>query len=71
MPLPTTPLPPVGLRPLVLGAGASGEGQGSITLKFPRSTPLAGTRIDATWYLMDPGAPGGRAVSPTARLTWF
>jgi hypothetical protein len=51
-----------------IGAGA---GVGSISLQIPDSTAFVGSTFYGRWYVTDPGAAGGVAVTPAFRMTIF
>jgi cytochrome c peroxidase len=52
------------------GSGA-GAGNGSVSLSIPDSTALVGQTFFGRWYVTDPGAPGGVAVTPAFQMTVF
>jgi cytochrome c peroxidase len=52
------------------GAGA-GNGFTSATLAIPNEASLLGATLFGRWYIADPAAPGGVAVSPAFRFTIF
>ncbi len=52
------------------GAGATG-GWGSVSLPIPSDHALYGTSWFGRWYVADPAAAGGFAVSPLLRLAIF
>jgi cytochrome c peroxidase len=52
------------------GSGATG-GWGSVSLPIPSDPSLYGTTWFGRWYVSDPAAPGGFAVSPILRFTIF
>lgn len=52
------------------GSGA-GAGSGSVAIDLPADPALAGTDLYGRWYVNDPAAGGGFAVSPAFRATLF
>jgi cytochrome c peroxidase len=52
------------------GSGA-GAGFGSASLPIPNISTLVGSTFFGRWYVTDPGAVGGVAVSPAFRMTIF
>ena len=52
------------------GTGPSG-GYASVDLQIPNRRELLGAVFYARWYVLDPGAAGGVAVSPTIRIRLF
>lgn len=52
------------------GSGATG-GWGSVSLAIPADLDLYGSSAYGRWYVADPGAAGGYAVSPLLRWTFF
>jgi cytochrome c peroxidase len=52
------------------GSGA-GQGSGSVSLSIPDSAALVGQTFFGRWFVTDPAAPGGVAVTPAFRLTIF
>ena len=52
------------------GSGA-GQGVGSATLAIPNNVALLGSSFFGRWYVSDPNAPGGTAVTPAFRMTLF
>lgn len=52
------------------GSGATG-GWGSVSLPIPADIALYGSSWYGRWYVSDPAAVGGFAVSPLLRLTLF
>jgi cytochrome c peroxidase len=55
---------------LLAGAG-NGSGHGSVTLALPASASIIGVPLFGRWYVEDPGAAGGVAVSQLIRFTIF
>jgi cytochrome c peroxidase len=52
------------------GSGA-GQGSGSVSLSIPDSAALVGQSVFGRWFVTDPAAPGGVAVTPAFRMTIF
>ena len=52
------------------GSGA-GQGFGSVSLPIPNDVALLGSTFFGRWYISDPGAAGGVAVTPAFRMTMF
>ena len=52
------------------GSGA-GQGFGSISLPIPNNVALLGSTFFGRWYVSDPNAVGGVAVTPAFRMTMF
>jgi cytochrome c peroxidase len=52
------------------GSGAN-QGTGSVSLSIPNSAALVGQNFFGRWFVTDPAAPGGVAVTPAFRLTVF
>ena len=52
------------------GSGA-GQGTGSTTLAIPNNVALLGSSFFGRWYISDPNAAGGVAVTPAFRMTLF
>ncbi|HSS21649.1 MAG TPA: cytochrome c peroxidase [Pyrinomonadaceae bacterium] len=52
------------------GAGA-GQGVASVSVAIPNDVSLLGTTNFGRWYISDPSAPGGVAVTPAFRMTIF
>ena len=52
------------------GSGA-GQGFGSISLPIPNDVSLVGATFFGRWYVADPSAAGGFAVSPAFQMTIF
>jgi cytochrome c peroxidase len=52
------------------GAGA-GQGFGSVSLQIPNTAALVGATFVGRWYVSDPNAAGGVAVTPAFRMTIF
>jgi cytochrome c peroxidase len=56
---------------LTLAGSGSGNGTGSIALAIPDNPALVGQTFFGRWYVADPGASAGFAVSPAFRFTVF
>jgi cytochrome c peroxidase len=52
------------------GVGA-GAGVGSVSLQIPDGAAFVGSTFYGRWYVTDPGAAGGVAVSPAFKFTVF
>jgi cytochrome c peroxidase len=52
------------------GSGA-GAGVGSVSLQIPNVSALVGSSFYGHWYVSDPNASGGVAVSPAFKMTIF
>lgn len=52
------------------GSGA-GQGWGSASVAIPNTQAIAGATFFGRWYVSDPAASGGVAVSPAFRITVF
>ncbi len=52
-------------------AGSGSEGWGSATIEFPDDASLVGQTLYGRWYVVDPNAAGGVAVSPVFTLSPF
>jgi cytochrome c peroxidase len=52
------------------GSGA-GQGFGSVSLQIPDSAGLVGQTFFGRWFVTDPGATGGVAVTPAFKFTVF
>ena len=52
------------------GSGA-GQGWGSASITIPNTQAIVGATFFGRWYVSDPGASGGVAVSPAFRMTVF
>lgn len=52
------------------GSGA-GQGFGSVSLPIPNNVALLGATFFGRWYVSDPNAAGGVAVTPAFRMTIF
>lgn len=52
------------------GSGA-GQGFGSVSLPIPNDAALLGATFFGRWYISDPAAAGGVAVTPAFRMTMF
>lgn len=52
------------------GTGA-GNGHASATLAIPNDAALFGATLFGRWYVVDPAAPGGIAVTPAFKFTIF
>ncbi len=59
------------LVPLSLNGSGEGEGFGSVSLSIPDDSALAETTLYGRWFVEDPGAPGGVAVSRQLRINLF
>jgi cytochrome c peroxidase len=56
---------------VVLQVAPDGKGFGSVAIAVPTDPGLAGMEWFGRWYVTDPGAPGGVAVSRVFRFTTF
>lgn len=56
---------------VVTTASSSGLGWASVSLSLPGSSLLGGKTLFARWYIEDPDASGGFAVTSAARFTIF
>jgi cytochrome c peroxidase len=54
-----------------LGGSGAGGGWGSAVLAIPTTPAMVGATFFGRWYVTDPGAPGGVAVSQAFRFTVF
>jgi cytochrome c peroxidase len=54
-----------------LSGSAAGAGVGSVSLPIPNGSAFVGATFFGRWYVPDPGAAGGVAVSPAFRMTIF
>jgi len=54
----------------LLGSGG-GQGYGSATMAIPSDSSLIGATLFGRWYVNDPGAAGGVAVTPVFQITVF
>ena len=52
------------------GSGA-GQGSGSVSLHLPDTAAIVGLTFYGRWYVSDPNAAGGVAVSPAFKMTVF
>lgn len=59
------------LVPVTLSGSGAGKGYGSITLTIPNSATLVGTTWYGRWYVADPAAANGVAVSQAFKFTIF
>ena len=59
------------LVPLSLTGSGNGDGSGSVSLTIPDDPALLGTALYGRWFVEDPAAPGGVAVSRRLRITPF
>jgi hypothetical protein len=70
----TTIIPHTGsfarVRIQLAGTG-SGQGYGSVPLQISNNSSLIGATFFGRWYVSDPGATGGVAVSPAFKFTVF
>ncbi len=69
------PAVPVGgsfaFETITLAGSGAGAGWGSVSLIVPIDPALAGTTVFGRWYLVDPAAAGGVAVSPLIEIPVF
>jgi len=56
---------------VVLEGVGTGAGFGSVSIAIPGDPGLVGTQWFGRWYVTDPGAAGGTAVSPVFRFGVF
>lgn len=56
---------------VVLANTGAGNGFGSISIAIPNQAGLLGRTFTGRWYVPDPAAPNGVAVSPAFRFTVF
>lgn len=56
---------------VTLDGVGGGEGSGSVSLTIPDDPSLAETTVYGRWFIDDPGAAGGVAVSPLFRVSFF
>ncbi len=69
---PNIPISPSLARVTVMLAGAgAGNGYASATLTIPNDPALVGATLFGRWFVVDPSAPGGVAVTPAFKLTIF
>jgi cytochrome c peroxidase len=54
-----------------LSGGGAGAGFGSVSLQIPDSAALVGATFYGRWFVADPNAPGGTAVTPAFKFTVF
>ncbi|HEX8116576.1 MAG TPA: cytochrome c peroxidase, partial [Pyrinomonadaceae bacterium] len=54
-----------------LSGGGAGQGWASVSLQVPDGASVVGQTFYGRWYVTDPGAPGGVAVTPAVRFTVF
>ncbi len=59
------------LVPLILDGSGAGEGFGSVSLSIPDDPALANETVFGRWFVDDPAAPGGVAVSRRFRVPFF
>jgi uncharacterized protein (TIGR03437 family) len=59
------------LVPLTLSGSGAGKGYGSATLTIPNNSTLVSTTLYGRWYVADPGAANGVAVSQSFKFTIF
>jgi cytochrome c peroxidase len=59
------------LASVTLARSGAGQGFGSVSISIPPSFALAGTTFFGRWFVTDPRAPGGVAVTPAFRITIF
>jgi len=58
-------------RSLLLSGAGAGQGFGSVSLSIPNTAAIVGLTFYGRWYVSDPNAAGGVAVSPAFKLTIF
>lgn len=56
---------------ITLSGSGAGQGFGSVSLPIPDSAAIVGLSFYGRWYISDPNAVGGFAVSPAFKLTIF
>jgi cytochrome c peroxidase len=56
---------------VMLRLSGSGAGVGSVSLQIPNVSALVGSTFYGRWYVSDPNASGGVAVSPAFKMTIF
>lgn len=56
---------------LTLQGNGAGNGNGSVSVAIPNNSALIGQTFFGRWYVTDPGAAGGFAVTPAFRFTIF
>ncbi|HEX8921758.1 MAG TPA: hypothetical protein VF766_09785, partial [Pyrinomonadaceae bacterium] len=56
---------------LRLSGSGGGAGFGSVSLQIPNVSALVGSTFYGRWYVSDPNASGGVAVSPAFKMTIF
>jgi len=56
---------------VTLAGSGAGQGYGSAVLQIPNNSSLIGSTFFGRWYVSDPGATSGVAVSPGFRFTIF
>jgi cytochrome c peroxidase len=54
-----------------LSGNGNGGGFGSASLGIPNNPALVGATFFGRWYVSDPNAPGGTAISPAFKFTVF
>ncbi len=54
-----------------LGGAGAGQGFGSATLPIPNNVALLNSTLFGRWYVSDPNAAGGVAVTPAFKVTIF
>ncbi len=59
------------LAALTLDGSVAGDGWGSVSLPVPDDPALANQTVYGRWFVEDPGAPGGVAVSRRFRVSFF
>jgi hypothetical protein len=54
-----------------LSGSGTGQGFGSVSIQIPNNTTLIGETFYGRWYVSDPNAQGGVAVTPAFKFTVF
>ncbi len=73
-PGPGPTIPPtaaVARRSVQLSGSGAGQGFGSVSLSLPDTAAIVGLTFYGRWYISDPNAAGGVAVSPAFKITIF
>jgi cytochrome c peroxidase len=58
-------------RKISLSGSGAGQGYGNVVLQIANNSALIGSTFFGRWYVTDPGAVGGVAVTPAFKFTIF